>query len=100
MCFFFALPVRRFCIVACYASFAAAGRQSYRLTTDYDHRFTVLQEFIARNGEADCRRRRYGWAGDIFFFPFARSILLRVTWGLRNGKLEDRFSNLFFFFLP
>jgi len=67
VCFFFALPVRRFCIVACYASFAAAGRQSYRLTTDYDHRFTVLQEFIARNGEADCRRRRYGWAGDIFF---------------------------------
>jgi hypothetical protein len=41
-----------------------------------------LQEFIARNGEVDRRRRRHGWAGDIFFFPFARSILLRVTWGL------------------
>jgi hypothetical protein len=81
--FFFALPVRRFCVVACYASFAAAGRQSYRLTTYDDHRFTVLQEFIARNGEVDRRRRRrHGWAGDIFFFPFARSILLRVTWGI------------------
>jgi len=85
VCFFSALPVRRFCIVACYASFAAAGRQSYRLTSDDDHRLTVLQEFIARNGEVDRRRRRrrrHGGLAKSFFSPFARSILLRATWGL------------------